>query len=259
MVHETTLNLEDLTKVLSANICVDSLGQPRSAPLLLHYQLLVGNFLEGPTVPRAQAIRIEPMTLFVAQPATVVTPPEHPDLIPTGEVSEMAPIDPYELMGMKTTGKKMAAQGAQAKKPKRAIFEVIAPEQSVQSVKTDSTARENLTRPTPVVDLDEPDVVTEPPLRAKRARTEAEAPESPGPSSSAEVWVPELTVGRRPITAQDSVLDPSNAEHAAKVAHALSAAICLPRDIQIWNEMPSGRMFRHIARGFTMVSLIVIF
>uniref|UniRef100_A0A2N9EYR4 Uncharacterized protein n=1 Tax=Fagus sylvatica TaxID=28930 RepID=A0A2N9EYR4_FAGSY len=226
VVHETTLNLEDLTKVLSANICVDSLGQPRSAPLLLHYQSLVGSFLEGSTVPQAQAVRIKPTTLFVAQPATVITPPEHPDLIPTGE----------------------------AKKPRRAVFEVIAPEQSAQSAKTDSAAREKLTRPAPVVHLDEPDVVTKPPLRAKRARTEAKAPKSPGPSSSAEVWVPELTVGRRPITAQDSVLDPSDAEHAAKVAHALGVAICLPRDIQIWNEMPSGRMFCHIARGFTMAA-----
>jgi hypothetical protein len=233
VVHETTLNLEDLTKVLSTNIYVDSLGQPRSAPLLLHHQPLVGSFLEGKTVPRAQAVRIEPTTLFVAQPATVVTPPEHPNLIPTGEVSEMAPIDPNELMGMKTRGKKMAAQGAQAKKPKRAVFEVIALEQSAQSAETDSAAQEELTRPTPVVDLDKPDVVTEPPLRAKRAQTEAEAPESPRPSSSAEVWVSELTVGRRPITAQDSVLDPSDAKHAAKVAHALSVAICPPRDIQI--------------------------
>jgi hypothetical protein len=159
VVHETTLNLEDLTKVLSANICVDSRGQSRSAPLLLHYQPLVGSFLEGPTIPRAQAVRIELTTLFVAQPATVVTPPEHPNLIPTREVSEMAPIDPYELMGMKTRGKKMAAQGAQAKKPKKAVFEVITPEQSAQSAETDLAAREELTRPTPVVDLDEPDVV----------------------------------------------------------------------------------------------------
>ena len=53
------------------------------------------------------------------------------------------------------------------------------------------------------------------------------------------------------------MLDTSNFEHATKVAHALGAAICLPRDIQTWDEMPSGKMFRHIARRLVMVSLTI--
>ena len=145
VVLATTVNLEDLSKVLSANICIDSLGQPRLAPLLLHYQPLIGNFLEGPTVTQAQAVRIEPTTLFVAQPATLDTSPEHPDLIPTGEVSEMAPINPYELMGKKVKGKKKATQGGQAKRPKRAVFEVIAPEQSTLRADFDSSTWEEPT------------------------------------------------------------------------------------------------------------------
>ena len=108
VVHDTEVNLEDLTRALSENIYIDELGQPRSAPLLLGYTPLVNSFLEGPTVPRSQKVRVEPTALFVAQPATTSTSSEHPEYIPTGQVFEMAPIDPYELMGEKSKGKKKA-------------------------------------------------------------------------------------------------------------------------------------------------------
>ncbi|GMY38754.1 hypothetical protein FCV25MIE_33998, partial [Fagus crenata] len=176
-VSEHAVNLEELTTVLSVNIYIDRIGQPRLAPLWLGYTPLIRDFLEGPTVPRSQEVRVEPSTLFEAQPATTNIPSEHPDFIPTGQVLEMAPIDPYELIGKKAKGKKKAAQSGQAKKPRRAVF--------------------------------------------KRARTEVEASELSGPSSSEETWAPELGAGKRPITAQDSVLDTSNVEHSARVAHGL--------------------------------------
>uniref|UniRef100_A0A2N9IK78 Uncharacterized protein n=1 Tax=Fagus sylvatica TaxID=28930 RepID=A0A2N9IK78_FAGSY len=254
VVLATTVNLEDLSKVFSANIWIDSLGQPRLAPLLLHYQQLIGNFLEGPTVTQAQAVRIEPTTLFVAQPTTLDTSPEHPDLIPIGEVSEMTPINPYELMGKKVKGKKKATQGGQAKRPKRAVFEVIAPEQSTQRADSDSSTREEPTQPPQIVELDEPGIVTEQPPREKRAKTEAKAFKLPGPSSSKEVWALELRVRKRPITAQDSVLGTSNVEHSARVTHGLGAAVCLPKDIRTWDEIPLGKAFRHIARGLFMAA-----
>ncbi len=112
VVHDTEVNLEDLTRALLENIYIDELGQPRSALLLLSYTPLVNSFLEGPTVPRSQEVTVEPTTLFVAQLATTSTSSEHPEYIPTGQVSEMAPIDPYELMGKKSKGKKKGSQGA---------------------------------------------------------------------------------------------------------------------------------------------------
>ncbi len=124
---EHTVNKEELATVLSANIYIDQLRQPRSALLLLGYTPLIGDFLEGLTVPQSQEIRVEPSTLSEAHPATIDVTSEHPDLIPIGEVSKMAPINPYDLMGKKARGKKKASQGAQTKKPKKAVFEVIAP------------------------------------------------------------------------------------------------------------------------------------
>jgi hypothetical protein len=146
---------------------------------------LIGNFRDGLTVPRSQEVRVEPTTLFVAQLATTPILPEHPDLNPTGEVSEMAPpINPYELMRKKSKGKGKAKQGAQAKKPRRVVFEVIALEQATQSADSSSAAREELTQPPQVVEIDEPEEVGEPAPREKRARTEGMPSHLSGPSSS---------------------------------------------------------------------------
>jgi hypothetical protein len=150
------------------------------------------------------------------------------------------PIDPYELMGKKSKGKGKAKQGAQAKKQRRAIYEVIALEQEPQSADSESAAREELAQPPPIVENDKPEVVSEPPPRAKRARTEGEPSYLSSPSSSDDVWALELMVGQRPITIRDIVLDTSNVEHSAKVAHALAAATCLPGDFQAWTICPQA-------------------
>lgn len=115
VIPATAVNHANLKKALSANIYVDYLGQPRSAPLLLHYQPLIGNFLKGLTVPRAQETPIKPSILYAAQPALTDPQVDHSDLIPTREVSEMAPVDPYELMGKKAKGRRRSLSLANQK------------------------------------------------------------------------------------------------------------------------------------------------
>ena len=103
----------------------------------------------------------------------------------------------------------------------------------------------------------EPGVVAKQPPRVKRAWTEVEASELPGPSSTGEVWAPVLRAGKRLITTQDSLLGTSNVDVLARITHGLGAAVCLPEDIQTWSMMPSGKAFRHITRGLFTVSFSV--
>ncbi len=124
-----------MKKVLEANIYVDRIGQLRSAPLLLGYTPLIEDFLKGPTVPRSQEVPVQTSALFETQPATIDILSEDSDLIPIGQVLEMAPVDPFALMGKK------AAQVGQNKKPPRVVHEV-APEQPTQGAASSSSARE---------------------------------------------------------------------------------------------------------------------
>jgi hypothetical protein len=65
-VSNRELRLEELKKVLKANVYIDRFGQPRSAPLLLGYTPLIRDFLEGPTVPRSQEEQVRMSALFEA-------------------------------------------------------------------------------------------------------------------------------------------------------------------------------------------------
>ncbi len=85
------VDAELVKRVLSTNICVDQRGEPRSAPLLPRYEPQVRSFFESPTILRSQAVEVQPNVIYMAQPAEVEQPQDHPDLISLGQVCEMAP------------------------------------------------------------------------------------------------------------------------------------------------------------------------
>ena len=76
-----------------------------------------------------------------------------------------------------------------------------------------------------------------------------------GTSSGFEAWVPNLLFEDGSIFVHDTVLDESETELSAHVAHGLARAACLPGDMNQWDSMNSGQIFRHITRGMMMVNV----
>ena len=199
------MNVELVKRVLSTNVYVDRLNQPRSALFLLWYEPQIGSFLEGPTIPRSQEVRIDPTVLFVAQPATTSTTSEAPDLIPSRQVSEMAPpINPFKFMGKtasgspsetgKSKGKGKAKGTGARKKGKKPISEPFEPELPIHSA-----ANEEPPCPLPVIhELDESNHGDELAPRKKRARLEASSVPTQGASSDFEACIPILCSGQVP-------------------------------------------------------------
>ena len=244
---------------------MDRFGNPRAAPLLLGYQPLVGNFLEGPTVPRSQETPVEPTVLYVAQPASTVHIAD-PTFIPTGEVSEMAPpVDVFEILGKRkkggssSKGKEKAKPDAPPKRSRRIIYETATPTQQQEGAELSSAPESEQVALPQIVEEAESEQVEELVRRPKRARAAAEQADLPSSSSVSNVWAPKMAVAGDPITTAHTVFETSDVEFSTRVAQALTRASCLPGDSQVWDQMSSGRIFRHISKGLVMVSNIYIY
>jgi hypothetical protein len=257
--YEGQADTELVKRVLATNIYVDQRGEPRSAPLLLRYEPQIRSFLEGPMVPRSQEVRVETSVPCLAVPADTTALSDDPELIPTGQVSEMAPpINPFELMGKATGGSSSGAakgkgkgrgKGA-GKKSKKTVSESSLSEQTTQ------TTTQEHPRPLPVVhEIDESDHGEDLAPPRKKGRSEGPSMPAEGTSSSFEAWVPNLLFGDGPISVHDTVLDETETELSAHVAHGLARAACLPGDMNQWDSMNSGQIFRHVMRGMMMVNI----
>jgi hypothetical protein len=256
--------------VLRSNICVDQFGNPRAASILLGYSPLVGNFLEGPTIPRSQETPVEPAVLFVAQPATAVDTADLPEFIPTEEVSKMAPpVDVFEILGKR---KKRASSSKRKEKEKekekekpeapprrsrRIIYDATpAAQPNVRVDLSSATAPEQTALPQ-IVEEPKSEPVEELVRRPKKLKVATERAELPGSSSTPEVWALKMAVAGDPITTAHTVFETTDVEFSARVAQAITRACCLPGDSQIWDNMSSGRIFRHVSRSLVMVSFYI--
>jgi hypothetical protein len=205
---------------------------------------------------------VEPAVLFVAQPATA----DLPEFIPTEEVSELAPpVDVFEILGKRkkgastSKGKEKAKPEAPPRRSGRIVHETATPAQRDTGKELSSvTAPEQIVLPQIVEDV-EPEPVEELVRRLKKAKVTTGQASAPGSSSASEVWVPKMTVAGDPVTTAHTVFETTDIEFSARVAQALTRASCLPGDSQVWDQMSSGRIFRHISRGLVIVSAFFFF
>jgi hypothetical protein len=169
------------------------------------------------------------------------------------------PINPFKLMG-KTADAGPSKKAKDKGKGKRKGPEVP---KIPKKLLEEASTTESVSHPTP-----EQGPVSEPPKvhvledseqeeelqpRKKRGRTKQPAIPVEGPSSHAVAWDPALLFGQHPISVRDTILDNSNADMSAQVAHGLAFAACLPEDMKQWAGTQPGPAFRQITRGLMMV------
>uniref|UniRef100_A0A2N9G9N8 Uncharacterized protein n=1 Tax=Fagus sylvatica TaxID=28930 RepID=A0A2N9G9N8_FAGSY len=259
---------ELIRRVLAANICVDERGEPRSAPLLLGYEPQVKSFLEGPIVPRSEAIEILPRAPFIAQPAEVERPEDFPDRIPTGQVYAMPPpLNPFKLMGKtadagpskkrKSQAKGKGKETSVPKKRKKLPKDTPVPETvSVPVAEQQTAPSPQATAPSPqaihvIVESEQEEELQS---HQKEGRAEPSSIPAEGPSSHHAAWDPALLFGPNPISIRDTILNHSDVDASARVAHGLSFAACLPEDMKRWASTQPGDAFRQMTHGLMMTT-----
>uniref|UniRef100_A0A2N9IKU8 Uncharacterized protein n=1 Tax=Fagus sylvatica TaxID=28930 RepID=A0A2N9IKU8_FAGSY len=178
--------------------CQSSFGYPDPSRIEVDEKKLTWSW--DPLFRDFKRFRVDPSIPFVATPADTIIPSEHPDLIPTGQVSEMAPSNqPLQTNGptiernwlLEEKGEEARALQYQLKEPLRTL---------------------------------------------KPGYPNCCYSEMAQFLSKTLFW-----------------MNPKS-DLSAHVAHGLARVACLPGDMNLWDSMNSGRIFRHVTRGMMMAT-----
>jgi hypothetical protein len=203
----------------------------------------------------------------VAQPATAGQTEDLPEFVPVGEVSEMAPpVDVFDILKKRKKGassskgkekekeKETQKPEAPPRRSRRIIYDATSAVQpDAQTELSSATAPEQAALPQ-ITEETESEQAEELVRRPKKLKPATEQVGRPSSSAAPEVWAPRMAVAGDLITTAHTVFETTDVEFSARVAQAITRASCLPGDSQVWDEMSSGRIFRHISRSLVMVS-----
>jgi hypothetical protein len=223
-------------------------------------------------VPRSEAVEIPPRAPYIAQPAEVERPEDFPDRIPTGQVYAMAPpLNPFKLMGKtadagpskkrKSQAKGKGKETGAPKKRKKFPKDTPIPETvSAPVAEQRTTPPPQATAPSPqaihvIVESEQEEAQQS---HQKEGRAEPSSIPAEGPSSHRAAWDPALLFGPNPISVRDTILNHSDVDASARVAHGLSFAACLPEDMKRWASTQPGDAFRQMTHGLMMVSTFLL-
>jgi hypothetical protein len=181
------------------------------------------------------------------------------------------PLNPFKLMGKTADAGPSKKRKSQAKgkgketgaPKKRTKFPKDAPIPETES----APVAEQRTTPLPQATVPSPQaihvIVESEQEEAQQSyqqegRAEPSSIPAEGPSSHRAAWDPALLFGPNPISVRDTILNHSDVDASARVAHGLSFAACLPEDMKRWASTQPGDAFRQMTHGLMMVSTFLL-
>uniref|UniRef100_A0A2N9ERS7 Uncharacterized protein n=1 Tax=Fagus sylvatica TaxID=28930 RepID=A0A2N9ERS7_FAGSY len=239
-----------------SSLCRSEFGQPdqkrlesarKQGDAELIRRVLAAKHLR-PVVPRSEAVEILPRAPYIAQPTEVERPEDFPDRIPTGQALRRK-----EKSQAKGKGKETDVPKKRKKLPKDSPV----PETVSAPVAEQRTAPSHqATTPSPqaihvIMESEQEEVLQS---HQKEGRAEPSSIPAEGPSSHRAAWDPALLFGPNPISVRDTILNHSDVDASARVAHGLSFAACLPEDMKRWASTQPGDAFRQMTHGLMMTT-----
>uniref|UniRef100_A0A2N9IE23 Uncharacterized protein n=1 Tax=Fagus sylvatica TaxID=28930 RepID=A0A2N9IE23_FAGSY len=208
--YEGQADTELVKRVLATNIYVDQRGEPCSAPLLLRYEPQIRSFLEADTTALS----------------------EDPELIPTGQVSEMAPpINPFELMGKATGGSSSESSQRKGPSPKNSH------DHCQLSMRSTNPITERIW-----------------PLQERREEVRVLQSQLKGLLPVLKPGCPTCCSGMGRSLSMIQSWTKRRQSSQLTLPMVWPELLVCPEDMNQWDSMNSGQIFRHVTRGMMMAT-----